>query len=52
MKNYAFLFWGYLVVWAGLTVYLVSLGRRLGRVAQRLDSLEARSGRGGSSPTT
>ena len=41
MKNYAFLFWGYLVVWAGLVLYFVSLGRRLGNVAHRLDSLES-----------
>ncbi len=41
MKTYAFLFWGYLVVWAGLTIYLVVLGRKLADVARRLDSLEA-----------
>jgi len=52
MKNYAFLFWGYLVVWLGLTAYFVSIGRRLSRVAHRLDALEARTGRGGAPPTT
>jgi len=52
MKNYAFLFWGYLVVWAGLTAYLVSLGRRLAHVARRLDTLEARTGKAGAARTT
>lgn len=42
MKSYAFLFWGYLAVWAGLTTYLVVLGRKLADVARRLDELEAR----------
>ena len=49
MKSYAFLFWGYLVVWAGLTVYFVALGRKVANVARRLDALEARS-KGGSPP--
>jgi CcmD family protein len=52
MKNYAFLFWGYLVVWAGLTAYLLSLGRRLAHVARRLDGLEARTGKASVTPTT
>jgi CcmD family protein len=52
MKNYAFLFWGYLVVWAGLTAYIVSLGRRLSRVARRLDTLEARTRAEGPARTT
>jgi CcmD family protein len=48
MKNYAFLFWGYLVVWAGLIGYFVSLGRRLASVSRRLDALESSSrGEGG-----
>jgi CcmD family protein len=42
MKSYDFLFWGYLVVWAGLAAYLVSLGRKIANVSRRLDSLEAR----------
>jgi CcmD family protein len=42
MKSYTFLFWGYLVVWLGLVVYFVTLGRMISRVARRLDSLEAR----------
>ena len=43
MKSYTFLFWGYLVVWAGLMVYFVVLGRKIANVARRLDSLEART---------
>ena len=43
MKSYSFLFWGYLVVWAGLAAYLVVLGRKLADVARRLDTLEARA---------
>jgi len=45
MKSYAFLFWGYLVVWVGLATYFVALGRRLGRVDRRLKALEERSPR-------
>ena len=40
VKSYAFLFWGYLVVWAGIVAYLVVLGARLQRVTRRLDALE------------
>ena len=43
MKSYAFLFWGYLVVWAGLMAYFVVLGRKLASVARRVDTLEART---------
>lgn len=43
MKSYAFLFWGYLVVWAGLMAYFVVLGRKIADVARRLDTLEART---------
>jgi CcmD family protein len=46
MKSYSFLFWGYLVVWAGLMTYLVVLGRKIANVSKRLDSLEGR-GQGG-----
>ena len=42
MKSYAFLFWGYLVVWAGLMAYFVMLGRKIADVARRLHTLEAR----------
>jgi hypothetical protein len=31
MKSYAFLFWGYLVVWAGLMAYFVALSQDRGR---------------------
>jgi CcmD family protein len=51
MKSYDFLFWGYLVVWAGLTVYFVSLGRKIAQVSRRLDALESR-GRGTESTRT
>ena len=47
MKTYSFLFWGYAVVWAALTIYLVVLGRKLSRVARRLDALEGRADAGG-----
>ena len=43
MKSYVFLFWGYLVVWVGLMVYFVVLGRKIANVTRRLDSLEART---------
>lgn len=43
MKSYVFLFWGYLVVWAGLMAYFVMLGRKLASVARRVDTLEARA---------
>jgi CcmD family protein len=52
MKNYTFLFWGYLVVWAGLMTYFVVLGRKLANVARRLDSLEARNKSGDAKRTT
>jgi len=41
MKSYAYLFWGYLVVWAGLAAYLLFLGRKLSDLARRLDRLES-----------
>lgn len=47
MKSYPFLFWGYLVVWAGLAAYLVALMRKLSRVARRLDALESQKKAGG-----
>jgi CcmD family protein len=49
MKSYTFLFWGYLVVWAGLMIYFVVLSRKLANVARRLDALEAKTRAGGSS---
>jgi len=42
MKSYAFLFWGYLVVWVGLAAYFVVLMRRLSRIGRRLDALESK----------
>ena len=42
VKSYAFLFWGYLVVWAGIVGYLALLGARLSRAARRLEQLERR----------
>jgi CcmD family protein len=41
MKSYSFLFWGYLVVWVALAVYLVALMRRVSQVSRRVDALEA-----------
>ena len=52
MKSYDFLFWGYLVVWAGLTVYFVTLGRKIANVARRLSALEARAKGGDARSTT
>lgn len=40
MKNFGFLFGAYAVIWIGLSAYLVFLGVRLRRVAERLDRLE------------
>jgi CcmD family protein len=48
MKSYTFLFWGYLIVWAGLVAYVVALVRKLAGVSRRLDVLEARAKQGGS----
>jgi CcmD family protein len=45
MKSYAFLFWGYLVVWVGLAAYLVLLGRSMSAMAKRLEALESHGGR-------
>ena len=42
MKSYAFLFWGYLVVWAGIVGYLAALGTKMARLRRRLDALERR----------
>jgi len=52
MKSYTFLFWGYLVVWAGLMTYFVVLSRKIANVARRLDSLEARTKGGDPKRTT
>ena len=42
MKSYDFLFWGYLVVWAGLAIYFFAMMSKVAKVARRLDALEAR----------
>jgi len=50
MKNYAFLFWAYLVIWLGLAGFLLGTLVRMRRVDERLDRLEhelARSEREG-----
>lgn len=52
MKSYAFLFWGYLVVWAGLAVYLVVLLRKIAGVARRLEALEGKAASGDTRPPT
>lgn len=45
MKSYAFLFWAYNVVWAGLAAWVAWLLLRLGRIDRRLQSLERELGR-------
>ena len=52
MKSYAFLFWGYLVVWLGLAAYFITLMRRVSRVAKRLDELESRQNAGDGKSST
>lgn len=47
MKSYTFLFWGYLVVWAGLMSYFVALSRKIANASRRLDILESKGKRGG-----
>ena len=46
MKSYAFLFWAYNVIWAGLALYLLMLGLKLERIGRRLDGLEQELRRG------
>ena len=40
MKSYAFLFWAYNVVWAGIAAYVLWLFVRMRQVGRRLDALE------------
>lgn len=40
MKSYAFLFWGDLIVWAGLAAYVVILVRKMAAVGKRLEAVE------------
>lgn len=51
MKSYAFLFWGDVIVWTGLTVYVVVLLRKAAGLARRLDALEGGNRKGNSSAT-
>ena len=51
MKSYAFLFWGDVIVWAGMAAYLVLLIRKTAGLQRRLGSLEPRSRGGGPSAT-
>jgi CcmD family protein len=41
VRNYAYLFWGYTVVWLGIAAYLFSMFARLRRVGRRVEALEA-----------
>jgi len=50
MKSYAFLFWGDVIVWAGMAVYVLVLLRKMASVERRLASIEAQRG-GGPSAT-
>ena len=43
--TFNYLFWGYNVFWAGLTVFMIMTWVRLGRAERRLTQLE-RSNRG------
>lgn len=40
MKSYAFLFWAYNVIWAGLAAWLLLLILRLRRLERRLAAVE------------
>jgi CcmD family protein len=42
MNPMRYLVLGYSVIWIALAVYLISLGRRLGRLRQELDELSRR----------
>ena len=39
MKNYAFLFWAYNVIWIGLAAYVLFVFRRIVGVERRLENL-------------
>ena len=51
MKSYAFLFWGDVIVWAGLTAYVVLLVRKTAHLHRRVESIEARHKTGDRSAT-
>ena len=40
MKNYAFLFWAYLVIWLGLAGFLLGSLIRIRRLGERLARVE------------
>lgn len=40
MKSYAFLFWGYNVIWLGIVAYLTFLLVRIRQVSRRIARLE------------
>lgn len=40
MRSYAFLFWGYNVIWLALAGFLLYLLFRLRRTTRRLDAIE------------
>jgi CcmD family protein len=40
MKSYAFLFWGYNVIWVGIVAYLSFLLLRIRQVSRRIGRLE------------
>ncbi len=41
MKSYAFLFWGYNVIWLGIVAYLTFLLVRIRQVSRRIARLES-----------
>jgi CcmD family protein len=45
VRNYAYLFWGYSVVWLGIAGYVLVLLTRLGRLRRRIEGLEREVGR-------
>lgn len=47
MKNFAFLMWAYIIIWAGLGAYLLFLVLRLRKVSGRLDRIERKLSSGG-----
>ena len=40
MKNYAFLFWAYNIVWLGIAGYMLFVFLRMKRLDRRLEGLE------------
>jgi CcmD family protein len=50
LKSYAFLFWAYMLIWAGLAGYLLFLLSRLRSVDRRLERVERELDRRAGSP--